>query len=86
MAEMVVIGAIVVLPIWILADAGSIKAPCQPEHRKERKPMQSVKAPEAMDKTWKSWVQETAHDRSRSQAFAYGNPTVQFSSVLCSQL
>eukprot|EP00277_Geminigera_cryophila_P020956 CAMPEP_0179490198 /NCGR_PEP_ID=MMETSP0799-20121207/65312_1 /TAXON_ID=46947 /ORGANISM="Geminigera cryophila, Strain CCMP2564" /LENGTH=85 /DNA_ID=CAMNT_0021306337 /DNA_START=23 /DNA_END=280 /DNA_ORIENTATION=- len=65
MAEMVVIGAIVVLPIWILADAGSIKAPCQPEHRKERKPMQSVKAPEAMDKTWKSWVQETAHDRSR---------------------
>jgi len=47
MAEMVVIGAIVVLPIWILADAGSIKAPCQPEHRKERKPMQSVKAPAA---------------------------------------
>lgn len=28
-------GAAVALPIWILVDAGSIKAPCQPESRRE---------------------------------------------------
>ena len=33
--EMVVIGgAAIALPIWILVDAGSIKAPCQPEPRR----------------------------------------------------
>ena len=33
--EFVIIGgAAVALPIWILADAGSIKAPCQPEPRR----------------------------------------------------
>ena len=35
MAEWVVIGGIAVLPILTLMDAGSIKAPCQPEPRKD---------------------------------------------------
>ena len=33
-------GAVVVLPIYVLADAGAVGAPCQPEKRKEPKRMQ----------------------------------------------
>ena len=47
--ELVVIGgAAVALPLWILVDAGSIKAPCQPESRRDPKFPATAPKPSAL--------------------------------------